>query len=75
MFAILRSPAKLKAKGTPTEAAVGMAQRIARVHHFGREDKVNRGGPVYRYPVRELLGVTDKQVERVRGLLPRQLQP
>lgn len=76
MFAKLRSPAKLKAKGTPNEAVVGfvgMAQRIARVHHFGLEDRVNRGGPVYRYPARELLGVTDGQVERVREMLLRYL--
>ena len=27
------------------------------------------GGPTYRYPVRELLGVTDAQMERVRELV------
>lgn len=77
MFAKLRTPAKLKAKGTPTEAVVGfvgMAQRIARVHHFGLQDQVSQGGPMYRYPARELLGVTDGQVERVREMLLRHLQ-
>jgi hypothetical protein len=51
-----------------------MAQRIARVHHFGLQDQVSQGGPMYRYPARELLGVTDGQVERVREMLLRHLQ-
>ena len=63
---------KAKAQATPSEAMVafaGRAERIARVHQFGLEDRVKPGGPSYRYPVRELLGITDEQAERVRELV------
>ncbi len=72
MFVKLRTAKYLQARATPSEAIVafaGRAERIARVHHFGLEDKVEPGGPNYRYPSRELLGITEAQVERIRDLL------
>lgn len=72
MFTGLRSASYLKAQGSGTEAVVGFVarvQRIARVHHFGLPDRVNVGGPVYHYPARELLGITEPQIERVRDLI------
>ena len=72
MFVRLRTAKHLKAQATPSEAMVafaGRAERIARVHQFGLEDRVKPGGPSYRYPVRELLGITDEQAERVRELV------
>ena len=72
MFVRLRTAKHLKAQATPSEATVafaGRAERIARVHQFGLEDRVKPGGPTYRYPVRALLGITDAQVERVRDLV------
>ena len=72
MFVRLRAAKHLKAQATPSEAMVafaGRSERIARVHQFGLEDRVKPGGPTYHYPVRELLGITDAPVERVRELV------
>ena len=72
MFVKMRAAKHLRAKATPTEAIVafaGRAERIARVHQFGLRDKVKPGGPDYDYPARQLLGITDEQIERVRDLL------
>ena len=72
MFVKLRTAKHLRAQATPTEAVVaftGRAERIARVHHFGLKDRVKPGGPDYDYPARQLLGITDAQIERVRSLL------
>ena len=63
-------------RATASEAVVGFvgrAERIARVHHFGLRDKVKPGGPDYTYPARQLLGITDAQIERVRELLLKHL--
>lgn len=72
MFLKMGTPKNLKAMATPTEAVVGFvgrAERIARVHQFGLSDRVTPGGPMYRYPARELIGMTDAQIERVRDLI------
>ena len=45
------------------------AQRIARVHHFGETDAVNPGGPQYKYPARELLGITEDDASSLRDAL------
>jgi phage virion morphogenesis protein len=68
MFAKLRTAKYLKVEATPDSAAVafaGNAQRIARVHQFGLRDKVGRFS--VKYPVRELLGFTDAEVELVQS--------
>lgn len=62
----------LRASATSSEAVVAFAsraERIARVHHFGLKDRVKPGGPDYDYPARQLLGITDGQIERVRDML------
>ncbi|WP_027474619.1 phage virion morphogenesis protein [Curvibacter gracilis] len=72
MFLKMGTPKNLKAMATPSEAVVGFvgrAERIARVHQFGLSDRVTPGGPTYRYPARELIGMTDAQIERVRDLI------
>ncbi len=72
MFTKLRTARHLKAEGTSEAAIVGFmgrTARIARIHHDGLADEVTAGGPVYRYPTRELLGISDNNVERVRDLL------
>ena len=76
MMEKLRAAKHLKASATASEAVVGFvgrAERIARVHHFGLRDKVKPGGPDYTYPARQLLGITDAQIERVRELLLKHL--
>ncbi|MDR6152195.1 phage virion morphogenesis protein [Acidovorax delafieldii] len=76
MMQKLRAAKHLKASATASEALVGFvgrAERIARVHHFGLRDRVKTGGPEYDYPARQLLGITDEQIERVRELLMKHL--
>lgn len=72
MFAKLRQAKYLKARATPNAAVVefaGRAQRIAAVHHFGLIDAVNPGGPRYRYPARELIGIAEPDLHAVRDAL------
>lgn len=61
MFSKLRTAKYLKAKGTPNEAIVAFTaevSRIARVHHLGLRDRVNRKtGLEADYPARPLLGI------------------
>ena len=67
-----RIGSKLSASGTPNVAEVffgGATDRIARVHHFGRIDRVKPGGPEYKYPERQLLGLSQEQFDRVRDLV------
>lgn len=76
MMQKLRAAKHLKTSATASEAVVGFvgrAERIARVHHFGLRDRVKPGGPEYDYPARQLLGITDEQIERVRELLLKHL--
>jgi len=76
MFVKMGAARNLKAMATPTEAVVGFvgrAERIARVHQFGLSDRVMPGGPMYRYPARELIGITTDTVERVRDLIAKHL--
>lgn len=72
MFAKLRQQKNLKARAQGGAAVVefmGRAQRIARVHHFGETDAVNPGGPQYKYPARELLGITEDDASSLRDAL------
>jgi phage virion morphogenesis protein len=62
MFQKLRAAKHLKAQGLTDEAVlqfVGRADRIARIHHFGLEDRVTPNGPVHRYKARQLIGITE----------------
>ncbi|HDS2184586.1 phage virion morphogenesis protein [Klebsiella aerogenes] len=59
MFAKLRTTKYLKTAATAESATVEFTrkvQRIARVHHYGLRDRVNRGGMKIRYAQRRLLG-------------------
>lgn len=72
MFSKLPTARYLKARGTPSEAAVtftGRVARIARVHQYGLRDRVEPGGPRYHYPQRELLGFTRAERETIRDTL------
>lgn len=63
MFTKLRTAKYLKIKTSADEAAVGfMGQvaRIARVHHYGLRDRVEKGGPQHQYARRELVGISKK---------------
>ncbi|CAM7452883.1 Transposase IS3 [Citrobacter cronae] len=61
MFTKLRTAKYLKSTATADSASVefaGQVQRIARVHHYGLRDRVNKGGFEVVYSRRQLLGFT-----------------
>lgn len=63
MFQNLRKVRHLRITSSDTHAAVGFsgkASRIARVHQEGLVDRVSRGGPLFDYPVRKILGFSQE---------------
>ncbi len=74
MFAKLVKPAWFKATATANEATVeftGNANRLATIHHFGLRDKIN--GKEVQYPERQLIGITDVDIDRVEDALLKHL--
>lgn len=72
MFRKMRTATYLKAQGDASGASVGFAGRIARianVHQKGLKDRVARGGAVVQYEQRELLGLTDAEIDQLRDTL------
>jgi hypothetical protein len=66
----------LKARGEDGAAVVefaGRAQRIVRMHHFGKTDAVNPGGPRYDYPARPLIGINAMDTEDIREAIVQML--
>jgi phage virion morphogenesis protein len=63
MFSKLRTAKYLKTAASADSASVqfaGRVQRIARVHHYGLRDRINRKGPEVRYSERHLLGINNE---------------
>ncbi|KAB8057182.1 phage virion morphogenesis protein [Janthinobacterium sp. FT14W] len=61
MFAKIRTAKHLKVKATGEQIEVGFFGWVARVAHvqqFGREERVSKKGPLYRYQERPLLGLS-----------------
>ncbi|MCI3205828.1 MULTISPECIES: phage virion morphogenesis protein [Pandoraea] len=72
MFTKIRTARYLKIEATSDSAVVkftGEVQRIARVHHFGLRDRVERNGPSVQYAARELLGITDSDQATIADLI------
>ncbi|MDY4299389.1 phage virion morphogenesis protein [Pseudomonas salmasensis] len=73
MFKKLRTATYLKAQGESSTITVGFTgriARIARVHQYGLKDYAERGAPDIRYEQREVLGLTDLDLDVIRdGLL------
>lgn len=72
MFGKLRQAKHLRVLADPSGAAVGFtgrAARIALVHQQGLRDRVRPGGTEVQYPVRQLLGFTPADIDRVRTTL------
>ena len=70
MFEKLKMTRYLKAKGTPQQAVIGFAgrvSRIARIHQHGLYDRAEHGAPQIKYAKRELLGLTDKDLQHLRA--------
>nr|WP_304187685.1 phage virion morphogenesis protein [Hafnia alvei] len=63
MFRKIRTARYLKTKATPDMAEVSFSnsriERIAATHQYGLREKLGKRGPVVKYPQRQLLGVTD----------------
>lgn len=79
MFKKLRTPALMRVRAKKDVVSVGYGGQdahIARVHQEGLFSEIFRGGPRVRYPVRELLGFSDADLEwlqktLIEALLPR----
>lgn len=72
MFAKIRQAKFLKGRGQGDSARVGFAgrvARIARVHQYGLRDSVERNGPSYNYPERELIGYSDEDRAVIRDMI------
>ncbi|MEP9268295.1 phage virion morphogenesis protein [Enterobacter asburiae] len=70
MFAKLRTTKYLKTAASSDSASVqfdGSVQRIARVHHYGLRERINRNGPIVRYASRNLLGFNDRILALTRN--------
>lgn len=78
MFTKLRTAKYLRIKTTADTAEVGFLgriNRIARVHHYGLRDRVEKSGPQHRYARRQLLGFDNADRERIRDSLINHLTP
>ncbi|QEU31489.1 phage virion morphogenesis protein [Pseudomonas luteola] len=77
MFQKLKMARYLKAQGSEQAVTVGFTgrvARIARVHQYGLKDRAERGAPDVRYARRELLGLSEADLEIVRSLIIDQLR-
>lgn len=76
MFAKLKTAKYLKTQTNANEAQIAFApavQRLARVHHYGLRDRVNRRGTEVKYAERPLLGINGDVESAVREMLIRWL--
>lgn len=79
MFKKLRTPSLMRLRATKDAVSIGFSGKdahVARVHQEGDYAEIFRGGPRVRYPVRELLGFSEADLEwlqktLVEALLPR----
>jgi phage virion morphogenesis protein len=72
MFQKLKMARYLKAQGSEQAVTIGFTgriARIARVHQYGLKDRAERGAPDVRYAKRELLGLSEENLEVIRDLL------
>jgi phage virion morphogenesis protein len=77
MFAKLRTAKHLKIETDAEGFSIGWAgrvARIARVHQEGQESQVD-GRTRYRYPVRQLLGLSQADRDMIRDMLIERLAP
>ena len=78
MFKKLGTAKYLKIKTSSDEAALGFFSsiaRIARVHHYGLRDRVEKGGPQHQYARRELIGITAKDADHIAESVLNHLSP
>ncbi|WP_312111065.1 phage virion morphogenesis protein [Pantoea septica] len=72
MFAKMKTAKYLKSQADADSAQVSFipaVQKIARVHHYGLRDRVNRRGLVVKYAERPLLGISQENIEFIHNAL------
>lgn len=77
MFAKIRTTKFLKIKATGNQIEVGFVGRVARmarVHQFGEEERINKSGSAYKYPERPLLGLSESDRTLIRESLLHHLE-
>lgn len=70
MFFKISSPTWLKARASEQQAVVefvGTANRLANTHHYGLKERMK--GKEVKYPVRELLGITEQERDSLESIL------
>ncbi|MFQ2329815.1 phage virion morphogenesis protein [Aeromonas dhakensis] len=70
MFFKISNTTWLKASASEQQAVVefvGTANRLATIHQYGLKDRIK--GREIRYPARELLGITNQEIEQLEELL------
>lgn len=70
MFAKLRTAKYMKTQASPNEAVIefaGNVQRMARVHHYGLRDRPSRKGKEVKYETRELLGISNSDLNFIES--------
>ncbi|MXI50135.1 phage virion morphogenesis protein [Pseudomonas moraviensis] len=79
MFQKLRAASFLKVHGDGNAISIGFTgrvARIARVHQYGLTDRAERGASEVQYDQREILGLTDNDLDLIRdGLLTHLSKP
>lgn len=72
MFTKLRQAKHLKLQSTASSITIGFlarTARLARVHQYGLRDRPGRGAPDVQYAQRQLLGLTDADLNMIRDEL------
>lgn len=72
MFAKMKTAKYLKSQADADSAQVSFipaVQKIARVHHYGLRDQVNRRGLIVKYAERPLLGISQENIEFIHNAL------
>lgn len=78
MFRKLRTASFLRVQGDRNAISVGFTgriARIARVHQYGLKDRAEKGAPSVGYEQRELLGLTEADLDIIRDQLLTHLTP
>lgn len=60
----------VKSQRHPSQAVVefvGTARRLATIHHYGLKDRIK--GREISYPTRELLGITEQELDQLENTL------
>ncbi|MNK96566.1 Phage virion morphogenesis family protein [compost metagenome] len=72
MFKKIRNASFLKVRGDGNAISVGYVgriARIARVHQFGLKDRAELGAPSVNYEQREILGLSEADIDLIRDEL------